>query len=277
MQTGGVHASTRWPNRTYASGGSPISFLTTKLLSLLLFPLSQSILLSLMATVLVFFQLRRLAISTLLIAVGWLYLCSTAWFADTLLAGLENDFRPKALSVIPEADAIVVLGGAIRGDTHMGTMPDLGQHADRLLYAAALYKAGKAPMLLLSGGASEDARPEAQLMQEALQVMGVPRQSILLERVSRNTQENAQFSATLLNKHELQRILLVTSAFHMPRAVPLFERQGFEVIAAPTDFQRIVSAPVVPVWLPSVDDLQRSTVAIKEYVGFIVYRWRGWL
>ena len=88
------------------------------------------------------------ALCLLLLSMGWLYLCSTAWFAELMMHSLEKDQRPRAMSVLPVADAIVVLGGAVRGDTHMGTLPDLNQQADRLLYAAALYQAGKAPLLV---------------------------------------------------------------------------------------------------------------------------------
>jgi len=69
----------------------------------------------------------------------------------------------------------------------------------------------------------------------------------------------------------------VTSAFHMRRAAALFEAQGFEVVPTPTDYQRLVAAPVLPRWLPSVDDLARTTIALREYVGFWVYRYKGWL
>ena len=255
----------------------PISFELTKLLSLLLYPLSQSLLLCLLALLVLLLDRRRGAIGLLLLSTGWLYLCSTAWFAELMMHSLEKDQRPKAVSVLPQADAIVVLGGAVRGDTHMGTLPDLGPHADRLLYATALYQAGKAPLLVLSGGSQPDARPEAQLMREALAVMGVPGRAMLVESNSRNTYDNALYSAVVLNNRQVQRILLVTSAFHMRRAKPLFEKQGFEVIAAPTDYQRLVSSNVLPPWLPTVDELSRSTIAIKEHVGYWVYRWRGWL
>jgi uncharacterized SAM-binding protein YcdF (DUF218 family) len=233
--------------------------------------------LSLLALLAVLLQWRRSAITFLLLGTGWLYLCSTAMFAEFLMGTLESDSRPKALSVMEQADAIVLLGGAMRGDTHLGTYPDLNQQADRLLYATALYKAGKAPVLLVTGGAQPDARPEAQLMKEALAIMGVPPRAILMERNSRNTNDNALYSAVILNNKGIKRILLVTSAYHMRRAVPLFEKQGFEVIPAPTDYQRLVSSHVLPDWLPSVDELSRSTTALREHVGFWVYRWRGWI
>ncbi len=223
------------------------------------------------------FHRNRATLVTLLLAASWLYLCSTALFADFLMGTLERDFRPRAMSVMSEADAIVVLGGATRGDTHMGTLPDLNQQADRLVYAAALYKAGKAPLVVLSGGSHGHARPEAQLMRETLVVMGVPARDMLLEGASRNAHDNALYTALVLKGKGVRKILLVTSAFHMRRASALFEAQGFDVVPTPTDYQRLVAAPTLPRWLPTVDDLARTTKALKEYAGLWVYRYRGWL
>ncbi len=240
-----------------------------------MYPLTQALVLVLLGVLLRRF--RRVATTCLLLSFGWLYLCSTAWFADLLMGSLEDDFRPKALSVIPQADAIVVLGGATRGDTHFSSLGDLNQQADRIVYALQLYRAGKAPLILLSGGADPGSRPEAELMYEHLELMGVTPRALLRERESRDTRENALYSAIVLRGKDVRSILLVTSGFHMRRAVPLFEAQGFEVIPAPTDFQRLVGKPAVPRWLPMADDLVRSTYAIREYVGYAVYRWRGWL
>ncbi len=222
-------------------------------------------------------RFARLAISCLLLAIAWLYLCSTAWFADLLMGQLEDRFRPKALSVMPQADAIVLLGGATRGDTHFSGLGDLNQQADRIVHALQLYRAGKAPLILLSGGADPHSRPEAELMHEHLELMGVSPRAMLREHQSRDTHENALYSAVLLRGKGVRSILLVTSGFHMRRAVPLFEAQGFEVIPAPTDFQRLVGRPAVPRFLPSAEDLVRTTYAIREFAGYQVYRWRGWI
>lgn len=226
---------------------------------------------------LLLWRFRRVAASLLIASIAWLYIASTALFADFLMASLEDHYRPKAMSVIPEADAIVVLGGATRGDTHFSSLGDLNQQADRLTYAVALYKARKAPLVLLSGGAQPGNRPEAEIMHEHMVLMGLPRRALLKERESRDTHDNAVYSAILLKGRGVKRILLVTSGFHMRRSVPLFERQGLEVIPAPTDFQRIVGTASVPRWLPTADDLVRTTYGIREYVGYLVYRHRGWI
>ena len=218
-----------------------------------------------------------MALTLIAVAFAWLYLCSTAFVADFLMAGLEDHYRPRILSVLPRADAIVVLGGGTRGDAHYSSMGDLNQHADRLTHAVQLYKAGKAPLILLSGGSAPGHRPEAEVMREHLELMGVDRRAIIMERQSRNTNDNAVYSAIVLQGKGVSSILLVTSAFHMRRAVPLFEREGFEVIPAPTDFQRLVGDPEIPSLVPSADDLVRTSYAIREYVGYWVYQYRGWL
>ena len=254
-----------------------LSFALTKLLSLALFPLSQSLFLGLLALLFTLIHFRRAAILSLLVALGWLYLCSTALFAEFMMSTLEERYPPKALSVIGKADAIVLLGGGVRGDVHLGTLPDVNQRADRMIYTAALYKAGKAPLVVLTGGSEPENRSEAQLMKDVLAVMGVPARAMLLEDKSRNTNDNALYSAVLMNNRGIKRILLVTSAFHMRRAVPLFERQGFEVIPAPTDYQRLVGVQVLPGWLPTAENLSRTTTALREHAGYWVYRWRGWI
>ncbi|TDG12858.1 YdcF family protein [Seongchinamella unica] len=252
-----------------------ISFSLTKLLSLLAYPLSLSLLLVLLAILLM--RWRRVAVTLLVIAFTWLYACSTALVADWLMASLENDYRPKAMSVLPGADAIVLLGGATRGDAHWSSMADLHTAADRITHSLALYQAGKAPLVLVSGGATTGSRPEAEQIGDYLELMGLPATALLLERQSRDTRQNAAYSRPLLEGRGVEKILLVTSAYHMPRAVPLFERAGFEVIPAPTDYQRLVGEAAVPRWLPTVEDLGRTTAAIKEYVGFAYYRAQGWL
>ena len=251
------------------------SVVLSKWLALFLYPLNQCLLLGLIALVLLYRKRARPGFYCALVAFGWLYLSSTALIANTLMGFLERDYTPRAMSVVPEVDAIVLLGGAMRGDMHMGTLPDLNQQADRLVHAVALYKAGKAPAILLTGGAHPEDRPESEQMRDLLRVMGVPESAMWLETQSRNTHDNAVFCARLLGERGLQRILLVTSAFHMRRAEALFSAQGLEVIPAPTDYQRPLAAGFG--FRPSMKNLYRTTLAIHEIAGFQVYRWRGWL
>ena len=136
------------------------------MLSLLVYPLSQALLLGILALSLWLLGWSRAGVIALAMALAWLYLCSTALVADGLMASLERDYPPRALSATPEAEAIVLLGGATRGDTHMSTLGDLNQQADRLVHAVALYKAGRAPVVLLSGGGQPGGRAEAEVIRE---------------------------------------------------------------------------------------------------------------
>jgi uncharacterized SAM-binding protein YcdF (DUF218 family) len=253
------------------------SFTLVKLASLLVYPLSLSLLLLVLGLILSRMQWTRSSNGIVLLATAWLYLSSTAFFANFLMAQLERDFVPKAMSVIAPADAIVLLGGALRGDTHMGTLADLNDHADRLVHAAALYKAGKAPVLLLTGGAAEDVRTEAEQMRDILAVMGIPAGDMILESASRNTHDNAVNSAQILESRGMRRILLVTSAYHMRRSVALFEAQGLEVVPSATDYQILVVDEILPHWLPLAGNLSRTSTALHEIVGYWMYRWQGWL
>jgi uncharacterized SAM-binding protein YcdF (DUF218 family) len=161
---------------------------------------------------------------------------------------------------------------------------ELNGGGDRVYYAATLYHEGKAPYILASGGRlpwdADQQSPPAVEMSIILQALGVPQEAIWLEPESRNTEENAAFSAPILQEHGAQSILLVTSATHMPRAVYLFEQQGFEVIPAPTDFS-ITDADWEQLWHPDIENfllgffpqssyLGSTTSAMKEYIGRVV-------
>ncbi|MFK7975894.1 MAG: YdcF family protein [Halioglobus sp.] len=257
------------------------SFTAVKLLSLAVYPLGQVFILALFAFVMRIFRFSRSAFLTMFIGIAWLYLCSTSQFADALMGYLEEGYGSKPMSTVPQADAIVLLGGAMRGHTHLGSLADMNQQADRLVHAVALYKAGKASNIIVSGGGPYGDRPEAEQMHDILLIMGVPSSAIVLESRSYNTHDNAVYTAQLLQERGWQNILLVTSAFHMRRAVGLFEAQNImQITAAPTDFQRRVAPPgALPDWLPlpGISNLYRTTHALHEIIGYAMYQWRGWL
>lgn len=151
----------------------------------------------------------------------------------------------------------------------------MGAAIDRVWHAARLYHAGKAPLLVLSGGsdAALRAMSEGQAMQWLLIDLDVPREAMLLEERSRNTQQNARFTAMLLSERDMDSTLLVTSALHMRRALSLFRGQGLRVTPAATDHEAR-SMPGWQRWLPDVGALEGSARALKEWVGFHVSRYR---
>jgi uncharacterized SAM-binding protein YcdF (DUF218 family) len=129
--------------------------------------------------------------------------------------------------------------------------------------------------------------PESALMSEIMQMLGVPRSAILEESASRNSHENAAYTSRLLLSHNLHRVLLVTSAITMPRALAAFRHEGIEAIAQPTDFtpdlggdsRTGVSELEVDALnlLPDPQTLVESNAALHEYLGLALYRLAGWI
>jgi uncharacterized SAM-binding protein YcdF (DUF218 family) len=225
---------------------------------------------------------RGSATILLLFSLACLWVPSTKVFSDTIQVTLESRFPPVSVVDSPAADAIVILGSGMGGVSPPRLSIDLNQEADRVLHGARLYKAGKAPVIIVSGGSlswgGESIPPESQAMASFLEELGIPKDVIIAESRSVNTHENAVFTKQVLIEHRLQKILLVTSASHMPRAFASFRTEGISAIPSPTDHQ--IAAPnrySVLSWLPDAESLATSTKAIHEYLGHVYYIRRGWI
>ena len=202
---------------------------------------------------------------------------------ERLTRSLEEQYPDAGAESYPAAQAIVVLGGTIHIPSGTHHSSGIIGPSDRLLKALRLYHAGKAPLVIVSGGnnpLSEEAReqPEAQTMRSLLEEWGIPEAAIQVESGSINTRENAVFSHRLLAERGIVRIILVTSAFHMPRAAATFRKVGFEVTAAPADFQTGWNGSTsIFDWIPDASALVGSSKAIHEWLGLWVYRLSGWV
>jgi len=203
------------------------------------------------------------------LALVWLWVWSTPLASEALRGHLENQAGPRLLEEVVPAQAIVVLGGATRGPVPPHRpYPDLTGAADRLWHAARLYRAGKAPRLLLVGGpVATGGGTEAEAMQQFLADMGVPESAMALEKQSHNTATNARYAAQLLRAQNTQTVILVTSALHMPRALRWFEHEGLTVVPAPTDFEVAPQPMGLRHLLPDTEALQGSARAFKELVA----------
>lgn len=243
-----------------------------KLFIALISPLGTALMLGLLALMFGARRHPRLAWALGAVALLWLGAWSLPVASHSLRAALEAAYPPVAVASVPRAQAIVLLGGGVRPPEQAGQLPELEAAADRVWHAARLFHAGVAPRVVASGGsnAAVSASSEAQAMQQLLRDLGVPAGAVVLEEYSRNTRQNAEFTAQLLLPQGVRRIALVTSALHMPRAVGLFQAQGFEVIPAATDHEARRRFAAVD-WLPSADALDGSARAMKEWVG----RWTG--
>lgn len=259
----------------------------SKLLPLFIYPLGLSCLLLIVAM----FTLGRYPRQSAVImglALAILLLGSSRGVAQGLTQSLEYQNIPN--SALPNAAAIVVLGGGTKPALPPRPWVEVAEAGDRILYGSLLFQQKKAPWLILSGGRINwqgGGAAESQDMSEIAKAMGVPASAILQDPTSLNTYENAVNVKQILQEKNIQgSILLVTSALHMPRSLLIFKRQGINAIPAPTDFlvipaenneaQRTWEGLLLG-WIPDAFSLHQTTQALKEYIGIGVYRLRGWL
>lgn len=197
-------------------------------------------------------------------------------FSSYLVKSLERSFLPVPVGESPSADAIVVLGGCVGAADYPRVEVDLTDASDRVLHAARLYHAGKAPIIIATGGAIRwlgSKTPEASSISRLLQEWGVPASAIVIETGSLNTYQNAVNTKRLLDRRGLGNVLLVTSAMHMPRALATFRTAGIDAIPSPTDYEVIDREEfTIMDFLPDAEALADTTRAIKEYLGLVVYR-----
>lgn len=250
-----------------------------KILSQLAYPLGTAISLVLLALMLLLVRRRGLAVTFIILALTWLGALSMPAVSDRLRLSLESRYDHLPAEAMPKADVIVLLGGGMYPTPPEWPHAGMGASADRVWHAARLYHAGKAPWIIASGGSmgwSGERRSGAESMRELLLAFGVPDSAILLEERSRNTHDNAVFSAEIMHERGLETALLVTSALHMHRSAAVFRAAGLPFTAAATDFEIAPEPAHILRWLPDAQALADSTRALKEYLGLVVYRIRGW-
>ena len=247
-----------------------MAYLLSKLLPLAVLPLGLSLILLLVGLI---GRWRWPVLTAALL----LWVCSLGLVSQGLWRWLEAPWQRRAATAAPRADAIVVLSGGRHPAPGAARVSEWSD-PDRFLAGLDLYRAGKSPRLLFTGGASPfrpGQPPEGQrYLQEARQ-LGIPAAAMASTPPVVNTAEEAAAIRQLLPARA--RILLVTSAFHMRRAQRLFERQGLMVLPFPVDFQARGrwAGPLwrdPSQWLPSARALDDSSRALRELLGRLVYR-----
>jgi uncharacterized SAM-binding protein YcdF (DUF218 family) len=225
-------------------------------------------------------RLRRRALIWSGVAVLWL---SSTPFISALAVRAAEGWAERGLAAdAPEADAIVVLSegrGVAPGKAAVSEWGD----ADRFFGGVELFKAGRSTLLVFTGGAAPwepNAALEGDVLAGYATAMGVPDGQIAKTPRVTNTAEEAQAVATLLRgrlsgptwRGRPPRVLLVTSAFHMPRARRLFERAGMIVVPYPVDFKVSAGGTVsVLAFLPTAGALAQTELAMREWYGRLFY------
>jgi uncharacterized SAM-binding protein YcdF (DUF218 family) len=243
-------------------------FLPLKFLTQLVTPPGMLAFGLLIGAVLVAIGLRRFGRFVAAVGIAQAIVFSLAPVADALLVPLENEARRMAAESRGCCyDAIVVLGGAVR-PARPPARPDadLSESADRVWHAARLFKMNVAPRVILSGGLDEEGvLSEAAAMRMLLVDLGVPTDRIVLENRSINTIGNIREVRAIVGNAP---VALITSGYHMPRAMKIAKAAGLNAAAFPTDWRGLPDerAPWVA-WLPSVDSMSDSWIALKEHLA----------
>ena len=200
----------------------------------------------------------------------WLVSCPAVavWLSVNLLPQVKaiqvSDLKQQ------QVQAIVVLGGGAEAFTHEYDGPNLSTASmSRLLYGLHLSQSAHLPMAFTGGkgwGGQDKQAPEAEVADAVLARLHAPALR-WQENQSRDTRENAQMTANLLQKEGITRIALVTHAWHMPRSVRNFEDAGFKVLPAPMGYIQTYAQPVLQ-WIPSGEGLRDSCAVLKEWLGW---------
>ncbi|MBB1472223.1 YdcF family protein [Luteimonas sp. MC1782] len=251
-----------------------------KSLSLLAYPLGLGLLLSAAALVLCRIGLQRSGSIVLGSSILVMWVFSMPVVADHMVAALERGWPDVRVEALPEADAVLVLGGAFGTGNGRFLYPSAGGAVDRYWHAARIYRAGRAPRVILSGGRQPHRTgglTEAGAGAMFLADMGVPREAMILEARALTTRGHAEELGPLLAEHGIGSLLVVTSAAHMRRSMATLS--GLDVTLVPVATGFSVSGESgfrVRRLLPSASALSRSTWAIHEHIGLAYYRIRGW-
>lgn len=253
----------------------------TKIAALLLTPPGIILLLALIGF-LIQIRWRTTGIVIVGLSLAVLFALSLPMTGRALIAPLEADARPlPPASLTPDAakkqaDAIVVLGGGRYTEApEYGTADTVSNAAlERLRYAAYLHRRTGLPVLVTGGAPFGEQTPEALLMQESFEEDFQLRPK-WAETRSGNTHENAVNSRQILAAAGVRRIYVVTHAWHMPRAIWAFVNAGFDVVPAPMGFTTLGKGEREGLgYLPSAHGLALSSLALRERLGLVWYKYK---
>jgi uncharacterized SAM-binding protein YcdF (DUF218 family) len=208
-----------------------------------------------------------------ILAISILIICSLPIFSNKLITYLESEYILSDASSAKTADAIVVLSGMVRTiNGKKGLSYEWNEASDRIFAGIELIKKNKAPIMVLTGGKLpwSAGKPEGEYLRDVAIKYGVPNKNILLTENVENTDQEAKAVAELLNKAS-PRIILVTSAFHMPRAQKVFEAAGINIESFPVDFLSGAEKYTIVNFIPSAKAFNQTSFFIRELIGRLYY------
>ncbi|WP_340302400.1 YdcF family protein [Roseobacter sp. HKCCD7870] len=189
-----------------------------------------------------------------------------------LISFLEQGYTPITVEQVPEHETVVVLSGMLRtisngSETHY----EFNEAVDRILAGVSLINENRADRLILTRGHLpwSVGVPEGEYLADFIEDLGVERDQVVLTPVVQNTEDEAQAIAEMVNPNE--RVILVTSAFHMPRAEAVFLANGVQVTPYPVDFRGGASNATLIDFIPSAAALGATSTFVREMIGRLYY------
>jgi uncharacterized SAM-binding protein YcdF (DUF218 family) len=251
-------------------------FLLKKIISPFFYPLTLCMIVMICGLFLLWFT-KRQKMGKILVSMGVIVtaLLSCGAISDSILRPLERTYPPLLMektSGLPSFDQkvqwIVVLGGGHTSDPGLPVTSQISfDSLARLSEAVRIYRSLPGAKLILSGGAVFDTVSEAEIYFEMARIMDLPSRDLILSDQARDTEEEARFIQNRVGKDPL---ILVTSAFHMPRAVALFKKRGMNPIPAPAaHLVKMHSERAPGDFFPSVWGFQKAQVVVHEYLGIL--------
>jgi len=207
------------------------------------------------------------------IGISILIICSLPIISKQLIAYLEHDYKLEQISKIENANAIVVLSGMVKTiQTNEVLSYEFSESVDRIFAGIDLFKENKAPSLILTGGKMpwSIGKPEGEYLKDVAIKYGVPRKNIFLTENVENTDQEAKSVKKLL-AIDFPKVILVTSAFHMPRAQKVFEAAGISTVPFPVDFRNSVSNLTFMDFMPTAKSFQQTSHFVREMIGRSYY------
>jgi len=252
-----------------------VFFFLSKTLGLMLLPSNFLIGVGIVGVILLLTRWASLGRKLTVASVLLLAICGFSPVGNLLLYPLESRFPPwDQRQGAP--DGIVVLGGSIEPDLSAAHgVAVFGTSVDRIIAAAVLARRYPNARIVFSGGnanlVSSDAAKEADFAMPVFESFGFAKERLIMERRSRNTYENAEFSKALVSPKSSERWLLVTSAHHMPRSVGIFRKVGFEVEPYPVDWRTGRRGDLLKFSDHFAERLSLVDAAAREWMGLLAY------
>lgn len=194
---------------------------------------------------------------------------STGVVANLFLRPLENAYPARSIGSVAEADAVLVLGGIMSPGKEPGLVTEWSEAVERFEAGVEIVRRDKARVLLFTG---DPRGSEGSALQREAIERGVPRERIAVIGAVGNTADEAEQLRRYAAQHGIKRVLLVTSAWHMPRSMRLFKRAGVEITAFPVDYRAVPSRTLPYLdWIPTATSLVKTELALRECYGMAFY------